>query len=454
MTIGSHKNIRQYSQPGVIIKMMIAFFGLIFLTNLFSCNKNDQDEGFEADFNYTFVDENHVAFTNESSGEYYSLIWNFGNNTSDTTTDKKKSYVIYYPQAGSYDVTLKLTNFTGVSKSLTREVSINSTDLVLSFTAIIIGSKPNFVMLKNTTQGDYDSFQWVYRDKIVSSIMEHEAYFPFSGSYTVDLIVSKNNEKFSLQKIVTIAQDDPNYYQQLQLVWSDEFEGSAVNTSIWNYDTGAGGWGNQELQNYTSGSNAEIVDGKLIITARKVNDNMEPGSYTSTRINTRGKKEFQYGRMEISAKLPSGTGIWPALWMLGSNFTAAGWPACGEMDIMEYVGYQPNTVHSAVHTPSGYGANSSGSSMALETCEEEFHIYGLIWTEKKLTFYVDSPINVVHTYAPPVKNQQNWPFDQPAFFIINVAVGGTWGGAQGINNSIFPQTMEVDWVRVYQEVTN
>lgn len=205
------------------------------------------------------------------------------------------------------------------------------------------------------------------------------------------------------------------------------------------------------MQNYTDGDNAEIVDGKLIITARKVDDNMQPGSYTSSRMVTMDKQEFQYGRMEINAKLPSGTGIWPAIWMLGSNFNTTGWPACGEIDIMEYVGYTPNTVYATVHTSSGSGGAGSGNSMSVPTCEEDFHTYGLIWTEENLTFYVDTPENVLHTYAPEVKTNDNWPFDQPAFFLLNVAVGGTWGGAQGIDNSIFPQSMEVDYVRVYQK---
>jgi beta-glucanase (GH16 family) len=122
------------------------------------------------------------------------------------------------------------------------------------------------------------------------------------------------------------------------------------------------------------------------------------------------------------------------------------------MDIMEYVGYQPNTVHSYVHTTAGHGGGGSGSSMTLETCEEEFHTYGLIWDEEALIFYVDTPDNIVHTYAPEVKTNENWPFNQPAFFLLNVAVGGSWGGAQGIDNSIFPQSMEVDYVRVYQKV--
>jgi beta-glucanase (GH16 family) len=206
------------------------------------------------------------------------------------------------------------------------------------------------------------------------------------------------------------------------------------------------------LQNYTDGENVEIADGKLIITAQLVDNNYQPGSYTSARLKTEGKKEFQYGRMEIRAMLPAGVGIWPAIWMLGANFSSAGWPACGEMDIMEYVGYNPNTVHATVHTPSGFGGGGSGNSIIVETCEEEFHVYGLDWTADALTFWVDTPENVVHIYAPEEKTPENWPFDQPAFFILNVAVGGNWGGAQGIDNAIFPQSMEVDYVRVYQQV--
>jgi beta-glucanase (GH16 family) len=137
--------------------------------------------------------------------------------------------------------------------------------------------------------------------------------------------------------------------------------------------------------------------------------------------------------------------------MLGSNFSTVGWPACGEMDVMEYVGYTPNTVYSTIHTPAGYGGSSTGNSMTVATCEEEFHTYGMIWNEREIVFYVDSYDNVVFTYNPPSKTIENWPFDQPAFFIMNVAVGGNWGGAQGIDNGIFPQSMEIDYVRVYQE---
>ena len=205
------------------------------------------------------------------------------------------------------------------------------------------------------------------------------------------------------------------------------------------------------MQNYTNGDNVEIVDGKLVITAELVDNNYQPGSYTSARLKTEGKVEYQYGRMVARIKLPAGTGVWPAFWMLGSNFSSVGWPFCGEMDIMEYVGFQPNTTHSYVHMQDGFGGGGIGNSITVETCEEEFHLYGLDWTEDALVFWVDEPENIVHTYAPEVKTPENWPFDQPAFFILNLAIGGSWGGQQGIDNSIFPQSMEVDYVKVYQK---
>ena len=431
-----------------IVGFSSAFIFIVFLAIL-GCSKSDSPS-FTADFNYQFVDDHHVQFENKSTGEYYSLIWNFGNQIADTTTDKKKSYTIYYPEAGNFEASLQLMDYSGNSKMVSKTINIATTDLQLSFTAEIQPTNPNYVDLKNTTTGEFDSFSWLYRNLEIVSQMEYVAYFPFSGSYDIELKVLKNNTSYSLKKTIAISQDDPNYIPGLVLTWSEEFDGSAINTNIWTFDTGATGWGNNELENYTT-NNTEVTNGKLIITARKVDDNTQVGSYTSSRLISKAKKEFMYGRLEVRAKLPSGKGIWPAIWMMGSNLSSAGWPECGEMDIMEYVGFDPNTVYATVHTPSGYGTNANGSSMTVTSCEEEFHNYGLIWTDKKLTFYVDSLDNVVHTYAPAVKTPENWPFDQPGFFLLNVAVGGNWGGAQGIDNSIFPQSMEVDYVRVYQE---
>lgn len=220
---------------------------------------------------------------------------------------------------------------------------------------------------------------------------------------------------------------------------------------MWKYDTEGNeyGWGNNEAQYFTEGNkkNASIENGVLIITAHK--EKIGDKEYTSARLVS--KKDWKYGRIEVRAKLPSGTGIWPAIWMLGSNINSVGWPECGEMDIMEYVGYEPDNVNATVHTSSGYGDSADGSNMILKSCEEEFHKYGLIWTNEKLTFYVDSVENVIHTYAPHIKTSENWPFDKSAYLILNVSVGGDWGGMQGIDNSIFPQTMEIDYVRVYQK---
>lgn len=352
-----------------LLKCLLLIFTLI--APALGCDTEDES-GFSAGFSFEFVDDNNVKFTNTSEGEYYSVDWDFGNGETASTTDKTKTYWVYYPEAGDYLVTITVLNFAGDVKTY--------------------------------------------------------------------------------QQSVTIVANDPTYIPGgFNLIWADEFNGSFVNTSNWTYETGASGWGNNELQNYTNGNNAEIKDGKLILTATKVNNDQTVGSYNSTRMITKGKQEFTYGRIEVRAKLPSGRGIWPAIWMLGANIDAVSWPACGEIDILEYVGYQENTIHSTVHTSAGFGDNGSGSSKTLETAEEEFHIYGLSWTADELVFYTDEPENITYRYAPIPKTAANWPFSKPHFFILNIAVGGNWGGVQGIDDAIFPQIMEIDYVRVYQK---
>ncbi|MGQ1909535.1 family 16 glycosylhydrolase [Marinifilum sp. RC60d5] len=328
-----------------------------------------------------------------------------------------------------------------------------------SFEYELDASNPNVINLTNTSVGDYLYLQWNYGNGTTSSketdkTSVRSIHYPQKGTYDISLTVWGNLNTLSDTKTVThsitIEDNDTDYIEGETLVWSDEFDGTSVNMNNWTFETGDNGWGNNELQNYTNGDNAHIADGKLILTAEKINDNKTTGSYTSTRMITWGKQEFTYGRIEVKAKLPSGTGIWPAIWMLGANLDSYGWPACGEIDIMEYVGYQPNTVHATVHTSAASGADGNGSSKELETCEEEFHVYGMIWDANKIQFYIDTENNITHTYSPTTKTAKNWPFDKPQFFILNVAVGGNWGGAQGIDNTIFPQTMEVDYVRVYQ----
>ena len=232
------------------------------------------------------------------------------------------------------------------------------------------------------------------------------------------------------------------------LLWYDEFNGTgAPDASKWGYDIGNSGWGNNELQYYTNRTSNVIVEGGFLkITAKK--ESYQGAEYTSTRLLTKGKFSFTYGKVEVRAKLPSGRGTWPAIWMLGDNITTVNWPACGEIDIMEYVGYQPNVVHSAIHTTSSSGNTVNHKSYDLTTAEEEFHVYGIEWTSTEIRFYVDETLH--YTYKPATYNEATWPFTKNQFLILNLAVGGNWGGSQGIDDSIFPQQFIIDYVRVYQ----
>lgn len=241
----------------------------------------------------------------------------------------------------------------------------------------------------------------------------------------------------------------PEAYAGYTKVWADEFNGSSVDNSAWTFETGNSGWGNNELQFYTNGLNVNVNSGKLIIEARK--ENYGGAEYTSTRMITAGKKEFQFGRIDIRAKLPKGQGIWPALWMLGSNISTVGWPACGEIDIMELVGHEPNNVHGTVH----FGANTAnhvyvGNDYNLtngEDFSDKFHVFSIIWKTNSIKFYVDD----IEYFAvsPTTTGSQNYPFNQAFFFIFNIAVGGQWPGNPDAT-TVFPQYMYVDYVRVFQ----
>jgi beta-glucanase (GH16 family) len=429
--------------------MRVSIILLMVLLTSCACNKKDNN-ALVADFSFTMLagdSANFVRFTDKTRGEYLLSEWDFGDNNK---IQNRISVARYYPLAGEYQVILSVY---GVSEadSNTKTISIPLSDLIVDFRTTVADTNVNYVRLVNNSSL-VDSLIWSYNNKIVKNEETIMAYFPFTGTYEIKLTGYKHGVSNEIVRSVNIVRNDPGYIKSFQLVWSDEFDGPQIDMSNWTFETGASGWGNNELQYYTNGDNAEIVDGKLVITARKVNDLKTVGSYTSTRMITRNKRIFTYGRMEIRARLPEGTGIWPAIWMLGNNIGSVGWPRCGEIDIMEYVGYIPNTVHSTIHTESGHGGNGSGTSIPLATCEEEFHIYGMIWTERYIQFYIDDPSNVTYTYQPLIKTESNWPFNKPQYFIFNIAVGGNWGGVQGIDNSIFPQTMEIDYIRVYQPI--
>jgi len=248
--------------------------------------------------------------------------------------------------------------------------------------------------------------------------------------------------------------DDADYWDSAVLVWNDEFDGTTISEENWLFETGNGGWGNAELQNYQDSGNAEVSDGVLKITAKRNTDNTIEGAFTSARMNS--KKSFKFGRMEIRAKMPEhqGNGIWPAIWMLGSNIHTVGWPACGEIDIMEYVSFKPNKTHFSVHSTANNhsdGTEITSGALDLDTIEEEFHNFGVLWTNKYMKFYIDDVDNIQFSFRRPViSNVDSWPFSNDFYFLMNVAVGGTWGGLEGVDTSIFPATMEIDYVRVYQ----
>lgn len=238
--------------------------------------------------------------------------------------------------------------------------------------------------------------------------------------------------------------------QNYQLVWSDEFDSETLNTDNWNYDIGNGssGWGNNELEYYTSRpENIKLENGKLIITA--LYESYNGFNYTSARINTKHKAYFGYGRIEMRAKLPKGRGTWPAFWLLPEYVTYGSvyWPDNGEIDIMEYVGYQPSVVYGSVHTNKNYAGNSITSQITYYGIENDFHTYAIEWTYDTIRYYVDTYL--YGSYKRLGRDWQYWPFDQNFFILLNFAVGGNWGGAQGVDNTIFPQTFEIDYVRVY-----
>lgn len=236
------------------------------------------------------------------------------------------------------------------------------------------------------------------------------------------------------------------YSQSLKgykLVWQDNFCGNKLDTSSWDNVVAKPRWVNNELQRYTNGQNVKVKNGKLIIEAR--NENNE---YTSGRINTKSKRIFTYGIVKIKAKLPEGMGTWPALWMLGQNNKEVGWPMCGELDIMEHVGKNPNFIHSSIHNKSGYAATPYTGKVEIKYTFDKFHIYSMEWTKDYITFYVDGKL--IYHYQPETKDINNWPFDKPFFLIFNIAIGGDWGGAK-IDEKCFPAIMQVDWVRVYSK---
>lgn len=251
-----------------------------------------------------------------------------------------------------------------------------------------------------------------------------------------------------------------------KLIWSDEFDYSGLpDKTKWGYEEGFKR--NRESQFYVAGraENAPVEEGHLVIEARRErwpNPEYDPDArrswrrsqeyaeYTSASLTTQAQASWTYGRVEVRAKLPRGRGLWPAIWMLGTNINEVGWPRCGEIDIMEYVGHDPNRIHGNVHMAkyNHTRGTGKGAKISVEAPYEAYHVYAIEWTPKKIDITFDSEL--YFTFDNEGTGTDVWPFDDPHYLILNIAVGGSWGGQQGIDESVFPQQLLVDYVRVYR----
>ncbi|HZI52726.1 MAG TPA: family 16 glycosylhydrolase [Chitinophagaceae bacterium] len=313
--------------------------------------------------------------------------------------------------------------------------NIAPTDLVVTATVSndSSGTVAFTATAKNAVSYEYD-FGNGFSLTVLSGLTNYK--YAASGTYTVTVTASSTSGQTiskTLQVTVTVV---------LKLKWSDEFEvDGPPDPSKWGYDLGAGGWGNAELQNYTNRTDNSIVsNGTLKITAKSESYNGSP--YTSARLLTKDKFSFKYGKVEASAKLPEGVGTWAAIWMLGDNITTVGWPACGEIDIMEHLGRQLNKIYGTLHHPGHSGGNGDGSTTTISNATTEFHKYSVEWSTANIKISVDDV--VFYNFI----NAGNLPFNHNFFIILNIAMGGNFGGA--VDPAFTSGVMEIDYVRVYQ----
>ena len=301
--------------------------------------------------------------------------------------------------------------------------------------------------------------------KVISSSGDLTYKYSESGTYQMEIRALANSSEFPSQiteinievtpvdmgpVIPETGYTTPLSYAGMDLIWQDEFEGTSLDETNWNYEIGTGtnGWGNNELQYYRQ-ENTTVTDDVLIIEAKK--EAFGGSAYTSSRLTTQGKFDFQYGRVDIRAALPKGQGIWPALWMLGANFGSVGWPASGEIDIMELIGGgegRDDTVYGTIHwddagTKADFGGNTQ---LASGTFNDQFYVFTIIWDADEIKWYVDDQLYHTADISPAGLSE----FQADFFFIFNVAVGGNWPGSPN-SSTVFPQRMIVDYVRVFQD---
>jgi beta-glucanase (GH16 family) len=342
-------------------------------------------------------------------------------------------------------LTLLFTLFTGASckkSSSTGSSTVVPSNLVVNAVASTDGS--GNVSFTATAENAI-SYDYEYGNGVVATVTSGSVTYKYSlagtNTYTVK-VTAKSSTGGTTSKTIQVT---VNYVPgPLSLVWSDEFNVDGLpNPAKWGYDlgTGSGGWGNNEVQYYTNRSdNAVCINGNLKITLKK--ENFSGSNYTSARLLTKDKFAFKYGKVEARAKLPVGRGTWPAIWSLGSNIGTASWPACGEIDIMEHIGNDLNKIFGTLHYTGRSGGNANGNSRIISNATTEFHLYTLEWDANFIKIYVDN--DLFHT----VQNTASLPFNQDFFLIMNVAMGGNFGGT--VDPNFVESSMEVDYIRVYQ----
>jgi len=391
-----------------ILKNIFLCFGCMLI--LFSCNKGKENGS-----------DNGVSIFNVSQ--------------TRTTTKSSFRFNVYLDKTATQEVSIAYTTEAGTALANTDFKPVSGT--------LVIPVNQNSGYIDVEVTGDSlrkeDQVFYVQLSNAKNSVLKIS-----KGTGT---IVNANGLYFPVDNT---GYSTPATYPGYTLVWGEDFTGKEINTNYWSFETGNNnGWGNNELQTYTNSTeNAFVSQGNLIIEARS----LSPGGtgYTSARMITKNKKIFKYGRIDMRAKLPKGKGIWPALWMLGNNIDAVNWPACGEIDILEYLGHETNKIYGTMH----WGANtnshaSKGSSYTLPagSFDQQFHVYSIIWQQDSIKVLVDD-IQYLQ-FAKSDVGGVAYPFNADFFFIFNIAVGGNWPGAPDAFTT-FPQRMVVDYVRVFQ----